>query len=152
MRGKKRTIQIKKTAIEEELLKLTKKERDPRIKERLIFILNLYHGDSPQKAGKRVGVAKSTAYAWLKRWNEGGYQGLAPNFKGGAPTKLTEEQFEEIHNQISDDGEWTVNKIREEIKARFGVAYSPSQAWKIARWKFGLKYSKLSSKSLSKNT
>ena len=43
-----------------------------------------------------LGVTEATGYAWLKRWNSRGYEGIIPDFGGGRPSKLTEEQKEEL--------------------------------------------------------
>ena len=63
----------------------------------LYFIRYLCRGMSVEEAADLVGVTEATGYAWLKRWNSRGYEGIIPDFGGGSrPFKLTEEQKEEL--------------------------------------------------------
>ena len=48
---------------------------------------------SVEEAAELVGVTKATGYAWLKRWNSRGYEGIIPDFGGGRPSKLTRVSF-----------------------------------------------------------
>ena len=43
---------------------------------------------SVEEAVDLVGVTKATGYAWLKRWNSKGYEGLKLNHGGGALLNL----------------------------------------------------------------
>ncbi|CAD7769397.1 Homeodomain-like domain protein [Candidatus Methanoperedenaceae archaeon GB50] len=72
-----------------------------------------------------VGVTKATGYAWFKRWNSNGYEGLKPNYGGSRPSKLTEEQKEELREMLKEK-EWTTKEVQEVIEAEleFGVIYS----------------------------
>jgi len=52
---------------------------------------------SVEEAADLVGVTEATGYAWFKRWNSRGYEGVIPDFGGGSrPFKLAEEQKEEL--------------------------------------------------------
>jgi len=82
---------------EEELRVLIRGERDGRMRERLIFIMSLYEGESVECAARKLGRVKATAYSWLRRWNQGGAEGLRPDFsKAGRPSKLSAEEREEL--------------------------------------------------------
>ena len=70
-----------------------------------------------------VGVTKATGYAWFKRWNSNGYEGLIPEFEGVRPFKLTEEEKEEVREMLKEE-EWTTKEVQELIEAEFGVIYS----------------------------
>jgi len=39
-----------------------------------------------------VGVSKVIGYVWLEKWNKQGMEGLKPNYGGGRPSELSEEQ------------------------------------------------------------
>lgn len=44
----------------------------------------------------KVDVTKRVGYIWQERWNEDGYDGLIPRFSGGRPSKLRENQKNEL--------------------------------------------------------
>jgi len=96
--GRKRVYEVAKCIPVEELEKRIKRlEKDARVLKRLYFIRYLYRGMSVEEAADLVGVTEATGYAWLKRWNSRGYEGIIPDFGGGSrPSKLTEEQKEEL--------------------------------------------------------
>ncbi|CAD7776641.1 MAG: Homeodomain-like domain protein [Candidatus Methanoperedenaceae archaeon GB50] len=77
-----------------------KLEKDIRVFQRLYFIRRLCRGMSVEEVAGLVGVTKATGYAWLKRWNSNGYEGLIPDFGGGRPSKLTEEQKEKLKEML----------------------------------------------------
>ena len=58
------------------LKRLVKKEKNRHILKRLLFINQLYLGDSVPEACERLCISHATGYEWLKAWNENGYEGL----------------------------------------------------------------------------
>ena len=69
---------------EEDLERLLAGADDPTVVRRLIFIKNLYAGDTLEEAANRIGKSASTGSRWVRRWNDGGLGKLTPNFGGGA--------------------------------------------------------------------
>jgi putative transposase len=139
--GRKRLYEVVKHLPSEELDKKIKKlEKDVRILKRLYFIRNLYRGMSVEESAELVGVTKATCYEWLKRWNSRGYEGLIPEFAGGRPSKLTEEEKEELREMLKER-EWSTKEVQELIEAEFGVSYSSWQVRRILK-SSGMKYAK----------
>ena len=131
--GRKRVYEVVKHLPAEELDKKIKKlEKDTRVLQRLYFIRYLYRGMSVEEAADLVG---------LKRWNSNGYEGLIPEFGGGRPSKLTEEQKEELREMLKEKDSWTTKEVQELIEAEFGVVYSSWQARRILK-SFGMRYAK----------
>jgi len=140
--GRKRVYEVVKHLPAEELdRKIKKLEKDTRVLKRLYFIRYLYRGRSVEEAAELVGVTKATGYSWLKRWNSGGYEGLIPEFGGGRPAKLTEEQKEKLKEMLKERESWTTKEVQELIEGEFGVVYSSWQVRRILR-SFGMKYAK----------
>ena len=140
--GRKRVYEVAKHMSAEELDRRIKKlEKDTRVLKRLYFIRYLYRGMSVEEASELVGVTKATGYTWLKKWNSKGYEGLVPNFGGGRPAKLSEEQKEELKEMLKERDSWTTKEVQELIEAEFGVKYSSWQVRRILR-SFGMKYAK----------
>jgi len=108
---------------------------------KLLFIKVLYAGKSVPQAADEVGVSKVTGYAWLDEWNEKGLEGLKPNYGGGRPSELSEEQKEELKAILKERDDWTTREVRELIKEKFGVEYSLRHVSRIMR-SLGMKYAK----------
>ena len=116
-------------------------EKDLKILKRLYFIKYRYEGDSVEVSARRVGITKSVGYIWQKRWNEHGYAGLIPRYAGGRPSKLLEEQKEQLKALLKERDDWTTNEVREYIQRAFGVEYTVKQV-RIILNNFGMRYAK----------
>ena len=139
--GRKRIYEVAKRIPVEELDKRIKRlKKDARVLKRLYFIRYLCRGMSVEEAAELVGVTKATGYAWLKRWNSRGYEGIIPAFGGGRHSKLTEEQKEKLKEMLKEK-EWTTKEVQELIEAEFGVSYSSWQVRRILK-SFGMRYAK----------
>ena len=79
---------------------IRKRKVNALILDRLIFIEKMFELDDVQLASKSVGVAPSTGYEWLKRWNEEGLNELIPKYDGGKPAKLSEEDYKKLDGMI----------------------------------------------------
>jgi len=124
---------VKEHSSLKEIDKMIKKlEIDVRVLERFYFIRFQYKGMSVQEASDYVGVTKATGYNWLKLWNEGGYKALIPQFAGGKPSKLSENQLKELKTMVQNE-QFTTKEIHDLIKEKFGVNYSLSQIRRILK-------------------
>ncbi len=104
------------------------------------FIRHLYKGEGVEKAAELIGITKATGYNWLKSWNSRGYEGLIPQFAGGKPPKLSNDQKKELKEMLKDKS-WTTKEVQELIKKKFGVDYSSWQVRRILK-SMGMKYAK----------
>ncbi|WP_086975715.1 IS630 family transposase [Archaeoglobus fulgidus] len=108
---------------------------------KLFFIKELYKGATVPQAAKEVGVSKVIGYVWLERWNKQGLEGLKPNYGGGRPSELSDEQKEELKSILKERDNWTTKEVRELIKENFGVEYSLRHVSRLLK-SFGMKYAK----------
>ena len=131
--GKRKRVFVERRVPENELRSLISREKDKRVHERLLFILQLYMGASVPDACERLCIALQTGYNWLKAWNQGGYPGLKPRFGGGRPPKLTEEQRETLREALGSKSHWLTGEVRDLIARRFNVQYSLRQVARILR-------------------
>jgi transposase len=97
---------------------------EPRLVRRLCLIKNLYVGDSITDAANRVGVTQPTASRWTESWNEHGVDGLRPNFGGGRPSKLTDEQRAQLVDVLEHHQPLTTEHVQRLIEEAFDVSYS----------------------------
>ena len=118
---------------EEEIDRKIREQKDARVLKRLYFIRHLYRGMSVKEAADLIGVTKATGYSYLKRWNSKGYEGLIPEFGGGRPPKLTEENKEKLKEILKEKGPWTTKEVQKLIEKKFGVKYSPYHVRRILR-------------------
>lgn len=127
----------------EELKKLTRKEKNKYIYERLLFIHQLYLNDSVTEACERMCISEQTGYNWLDLWNKNGYDGLVPDPDSGRgrPPKMTEEQKEQLKENLKSKVNWLTSEIRALIKQEFDVIYSYRQVIRILR-DFNMHYAK----------
>ena len=135
-------ITIERHITAEELNKRIKSlEKDVKVLQRLYFIKYRYEGVSVEDAAKRVEISKPVAYIWQDRWNKEGYGGLKPKFAGGKPSKLSDDQKEQLKEILNKRDDWTTEEIKKLISEKFLVEYSLKQIRIILR-KFGMKLAK----------
>jgi len=105
-----------KHVTDDELRKLIKKEKDKYVHERLLFIHLLYLDYNVETACNIMCIAVQSGYNWLALWNQKGREGLSPNFAGGTPAKLTNEQTEQLKDSLKSKGNWLTQEVRSLIK------------------------------------
>lgn len=136
-----RTKIKRKMSIEELDQRIKKLEKDVKVLNRLHFIKNRYNDDSVEVAASKSGVTKRVGYIWQERWNEEGYEGLIPKYGGGRPSKLTDQDKNELKELLKERDDWTTKEVRNLIQDKFGVEYSLKQVGIILR-SLGLKLGK----------
>ena len=135
-------IAIDRHITAEEMLKRIKSlEKDTKVLQRLYFIKYRYEGVSVEEAAERVEISKPVAYIWQERWNNEGYEGLKPKFAGGKPSKLSEDQKDQLKEILNKRDDWTTEEIKKLISKEFKVEYSLKQIRIILRL-FGMKLAK----------
>lgn len=116
----------------EQEIRSARREKMPRYLERLQSLRALAQGDSRKKVANRVGRQPQTVRAWIKAWNESGFEGLRPEFKGDPSCNLSEEQIEELKNDLRRppsefgylSGLWEAKVVHHHIEKKFGVTYN----------------------------
>lgn len=108
----------------EEAIDAAQYDGDAYLVRRLAFVKNLYHGDSANEAGERVGVSSATASRWVRAWNEAGVEGLEPAFSGGRPSKLSTAQCERLESVLECRPAVTIPEVQAFIEDAFDVSYS----------------------------
>lgn len=119
--------EVKRYLTEEELsnsIDEAQKANDTHLVRRLCFVRNLYEGDSVSEAARRVGVTQPTGSRWIEAWNEGGIEGLEPNFGGGRPPKLDESELERLTEVLENHQPLTTTQIQQLLQEGFDVSYS----------------------------
>jgi putative transposase len=120
---------------------IRRKEKEIRVLKRLYFIKHLYEGAGVEEAADKVGVVKAVAYEWLRRWNDGGYEGLIPRFSGGRPPALTKVQKEDLVSELRKRENWALAEVRKLIRDKYGVTYSENHVRRLLK-SFDMKHAK----------
>lgn len=112
---------------------------------RLIFIRMLTKSEDLIETADNIGISVPTAYTWLKRYNKDGLDGLVPNYGGGRPSFLTEEDkvnlTKILDEKIENNEALSMKDIHKIILDEFDVDYSLKQVGVIIK-KLGYAYSK----------
>ena len=115
------------------------KADETRLVRRLCLIKNLYAGDSITEAATRVGVAQPTASRWTGRWNTHGVDGLRPDFGGGRPPKLSEQEQDQLCAVLEAHQPLPTTHVQRLIEDGFDVSYSQRHVSRLLK-KLGMKY------------
>jgi putative transposase len=119
-----------------------------RIYQRVLFLRMLRQDFTIKDAAHILNITERTGRNWLKKYNEFGFDGLIPNFGGGRPSSLSDNQLDEIKEIVGNkDANYTIKDVRKLIFDKYGVKYSYKQVWFICREKLKLNYGKPSPES-----
>lgn len=136
------SIAIERHITKEELNKRIKTlEKDVKVLQRLYFIKYRYEGSSVEESAEKIGISKPVAYIWQDRWNQEGSDGLKPKFAGGKPSKLSDNQKEQLKEILKTRDDWTTEEVRELVFNKFNIEYTQKQIRVILK-NFGMKLAK----------
>lgn len=120
-------------SVEELGRKIKTIEKDVKILKRLYFIKFRYDGDSVEEAAKKVGITKRIGYIWQERWNDKGYDGIIPRYAGGRPSKLSQQQKNDLEQLLKQKENWTTKDVKNLVSEKFNVKYTLKQIYIILR-------------------
>lgn len=80
--------------------KLIRACNDPRVRQRLIGLKYILHGNTASAAGELVGLTTSAMTGWVHRFNAEGIDGLYDQPRSGRPAQLSEEQKQSFKKRI----------------------------------------------------
>jgi len=136
-----REKEIERHLTEEEINDLLAEVDDDHVVRRLIFIKSLYNGNTLAEAADLVGRSDATGSRWANQWNEGGLEQLTPDFGGGRPPKLGDEEKDRLLELLENNDPWTTQEIRQLLDDEFDVEYHPAYLSRFLR-DLGLNYAK----------
>ncbi|MHC1581905.1 MAG: helix-turn-helix domain-containing protein [Candidatus Syntropharchaeia archaeon] len=117
----------------DELEERYRKERDLRVKERLLAILLLYDGKNIYEVAEIIRRSGRRVKEWLKKWNREGYEGIMPETsKRGRRPKISSEEWDKILKEVEGEG-MTLKEVTVYVNRRRGVEYAYKTVWTILR-------------------
>jgi transposase len=118
-----------------------KRDFDALEERRLRAVALLRKGMSQADVARELGIHRQSVYRWHRTLQEEGRGGLKKAGRAGRRPKMSDAQHEELIAILAEGAEnagyptglWTLARVGEVIRARFGVEYDPSQVWRILR-------------------
>lgn len=109
-----------------------KKEKDPKVKERLLMIIHAKEGWVTREVAKAVKMSYGIVAYWIHRFNKEGIDGLKNKPKSGRPAKLEKDGFKALWNDIrkppAEHGYnqqfWSTKLLRIHIREKYGKEYT----------------------------
>src|SRR5271166_5926224 len=101
----------------------------------------LEKGYSQSEVARRVGAHRQSVSQWAAELRENGRAGLKKAGRAGRKPRLSAEDLRKIEQGLKrgpealgyETGLWTTNRVAHLIQEACGIAYHPSQAWRILR-------------------
>lgn len=130
--------------------KMTREDLDKEISEntkcyryyqRLIAVKIVDEGNTIADAARILGKEYATVHRWMKTCESEGLEGLKPNFGGGRPSKLTNDQMKELDEIIAQTPNMAMKDVKLLVYEKFDVDYSLKQIGVITK-KLGYNYAK----------
>jgi len=99
----------------------------------------LNEGKGLSDTAEAVGASVSSVWRWRQAYREGGWEGLRPRPTPGRPSKLSESQKQGLR-EVLEAGPlaaryptdlWTLKRVAEVIRKRFGVRYNTCHVWTV---------------------
>lgn len=124
------------------LKKEYKKEKDAKIRERILMMIYTFQGESSRNVGDRIQCDQKLVIYWKKRYLSEGLYGLKTRPKSGKPRKISRRQESNLRRIFSKENlekQWTTKRVSNLISEKTGINYSQRQITRILnRWNFGL--------------
>jgi len=116
-----------------------RKERDVKVKERILIISLLAEGRSTYEAAGILHCPQSKVAYWKKRYEEEGLDGLKTRKQLGRPPKVAREKMKEVREVVEAGEWWTAKTVREMIHGEAGVLYTVRHVQRLLHtWGFSL--------------
>src|SRR4051794_16001139 len=99
--------------------------RDARLARRLLAVLQVLDGASPQQVARLLGVSRRSVYGWVKRLSQQGHaEALADRARSGRPPLLSARELKHLRWLLSHSPqefgffctEWTVAVLRAQLQ------------------------------------
>ena len=124
------------------LKKSYKKEKDAKVKERMLMIVYVSQKDTLRDVAEKLHCDHKLVLYWKRRYENEGLEGLKTRPKSGKPRKISRRQESNLKKIFSNENQnkhWTTKRASNLIAEKTGVNYSQRQVTRILkRWNFGL--------------
>ena len=122
-----------------ELIKLYKKENNPKVKERLFFVIKVkYDNIIPAYACDELHRSRPWGLYWWNRFSQQGVAGLKNKPKSGRNPDISKETLYEIKNELASSKQgWTTKQVTDLIIRKSGIKYHFTHIYRLMhKWGF----------------
>jgi len=142
-----------------ELESLYRKEKNPKVKERLLMILHAKEGRTSREIGNIIKKSFKTVTIWINRFNKEGIDGLKNKSKSGKPPKMNKGQFRKLKEYLEKSPKefgykqsfWTTKLVRIYILHHYITSYTDRHVQRLMH-KFGYSLIKPRPRHIKRNT
>ena len=124
------------------LKKSYKKEKDAKIKERILMMIYTIQKDTLRNVAGKLHCDHKLVFYWKRRYLSEGLDGLKTRPKSGKPRKISRRQesnLKRVFDKENPSKPWTTKRVTGLIEEKTGVNYSQRQVTRILnRWNLGL--------------
>jgi len=113
-----------------ELAKITNKEPNPRVRQRLLAVRLVVMGNTVPQAAKTIGLKQRQTRNWIHRFNADGVNGLRDRLRPGQPAKLPRQKEQAFRERIEKGAtpkdhtrNLRVKDIQKILREEFGADY-----------------------------
>jgi len=123
----------------DELVELYKKEKNSKLKERYHALFLMHEFINCTTVAELIKKSRRTIQTWVKIFNESGLEAIAPNSPPGRPSRLSQDQKEELKLDIMthprelnyEFSNWEGKSVAEHIHIKFDVVLTVRAAQKL---------------------
>jgi transposase len=134
-------IPLKKSFTSDQLYKIAKKEKDAKVRSRILGIAASLEGKSRTQAAKIAGLNLNIFRIWIKRYNENGLEGLRSIKQTGRPKKLSPEKQEILRQKILNGADFEKDgrirfrllDIQDYLRTDHQIDHCQSSIWYILK-------------------
>ncbi|MEU4835689.1 winged helix-turn-helix domain-containing protein [Streptosporangium sp. NPDC023615] len=120
---------------------LTTEQRVKRERVRLQAADRFAQGATDAQVAREFRVSRMSANRWRRAFEAAGREGLLSKGPGGEVCRLDPGQVVELESVLEagpvaqgwDDQCWTLSRVAEVVRRRFGVGYTPAGIWYLLR-------------------
>jgi transposase len=124
------------------LKKSYKKEKDAKIRERILMIIYTSQKETLRGVAERLHCDHKLVLYWKRRYEKEGLEGLKTKQKSGRPRKISRRQEANLKRILAKENLnnlWTTKRVSNLIAEKTRTNYSQRQVTRILnRWSFGL--------------
>jgi putative transposase len=123
----------------DKLAKLIEETTDVRELKRAVSVKLREGGMSTAAVGEVLHLPPRTVRAWYQRYEREGVEGLRLKYRG-SESYLSVERRQEMEDWLGAQETITVEEVRDELEARYGVVYQSKQSYYDLMEASGLSY------------
>jgi putative transposase len=123
----------------DKLAQLIEETTDVRELKRALSVKLREGGMAAEAVGEVLQVTPRAVRAWRQRYERAGVEGLRLRYRG-SESYLSVEQRQELEDWLGSQETITVEEVRDEIEARYGIVYQSKQSYYDLLEASGLSY------------